>query len=107
MEGGYDYFELSKKILDDDFIEKFVENIVGVHLVRNGNLLYWRGKAGEIDFIYSREPVFIEVKFQEKITLDDIKLLKKLKEGVLVSKDLLDRIDDIYIIAIYLFLSLI
>lgn len=79
---------------------------MGVHLVKKGKVLFWRGKQGEIDFIFSQKPVFLEVKYQPKIFSEELKILKKVQGGLLISKETLTQQDNIYVVPLHLFLAL-
>ncbi len=69
---------------------KLVEATCGIHLMRIfTSVLFWRNRR-EIDFICYRERkpvVYLETKYQTTITSDDKRALKKVKGGVLLSKD--------------------
>ena len=105
-EGDINPFKFSRKILEGELGGKIIENIVGVHLVKKGKVLFWRGKQGEIDFIFSQKPVFLEVKYQPKIFSEDLKILKKVQGGLLISKETLTKQGNIYVVPLHLFLPL-
>lgn len=86
-----------------------VESIIAAHL-RNkcGNdVFYWKPNH-EVDFLISRGKKLyqlIEVKYQEKIRPENMKHLKKVGKGILVSKATLDQIkENILVVPAYLFL---
>ena len=106
-EGYSDSFFYSLQAIEGDFAGKLVENTIGAHLKRKDEVFYWRGKKGELDFIFGRKPLFIEVKFKEKITAEDLKIMKKIKEGLVITKENLSKLENIYMIPAHLFLALI
>lgn len=71
---------------------------------------FWRNR-GEIDFIgfVNRRPeLYLEIKYQSKIVSEDKKSLKKVKGGLLLSRDVLsfDKENNILIIPLAYFLAL-
>ncbi len=106
-EGDQNYFSFSRKLLESEMAARLVESTVGVHLKRRGNVYHWRGREGEIDFLFGKKPVFIEVKYQPRIFSDDLKVLRKAGGGLLVSKETLEVRDNIRIVPLHLFLPLI
>ena len=71
---------------------------------------FWRNR-GEIDFIgfvNKRPELYLEIKYQSKIVSEDKKSLKKVKGGLLLSRDILyfDKENNILIIPLAYFLAL-
>jgi len=109
---GYsNYFDFAQQIVSDPLrISRLVEGVVAGHLMRHfGWVAFWRNR-GEIDFICARNgkiELYAEVKYQSQITSDDKRGLKKVKGGLLLTKDRLE-IDDtnhIYMVPVDLFLA--
>jgi predicted AAA+ superfamily ATPase len=108
--GETEPFKETLKLVEDPvYKSKLVENVVAIHLSNLFPMVsYWRNK-GEIDFIgmISSSSHYFEVKYQEKITSEDKKELKKVKGGIIISKKTLayDRENQIAIVPAHLFLS--
>lgn len=102
---------ITQKMQDTIFKSKLVENIVGGHLMAMpGALFFWRNSY-EIDFILSpveSKPVYMEVKYQSRVNNEDVKGLKKIGGGILLSFDsLTQRENNVIDIPVHLFLALI
>lgn len=108
---GYsNYFDFAQKIITEPLrISRLLEGVVAGHLVRHfPKVAFWRNR-GEIDFICmsnGKIRMFAELKYQPQITSDDKKSLKKVKGGLLLTKNRLDidEINHIYMIPVHLFL---
>ncbi len=106
-EGDYNFFRFSRKLMESEMAGRVVENTVGSHLKRKGNVYHWRGKKGEIDFLFGKKPVFIEVKYQPRIFSDDLRVLKRAGGGLLISRETFEMRENICIVPLHLFLPLI
>jgi len=111
--GGSDRpFDYACKWLENpDNKARLVESI-GISFLRQKFPLqaFWRNK-GEIDFIgfVDKRPEFhLEIKYQSQIVSEDKKSLKKVKGGVLLSRDTLhfDKENNILIVPLAYFLAL-
>jgi predicted AAA+ superfamily ATPase len=86
-----------------------VENIVGVHLYKNGQVFYLR-TDGEIDFILSKgkKLIPVEAKYRESPevpkSLQKFITEKKLKQGLVATKDIFKRDGNICFIPVWLLL---
>jgi len=112
IKGIPDPFRLSGQMLQEPvFKSKLVENTVGAHLMTvEGTVFFWRN-AYEIDFILvppEHKSLYFEVKYQGVLTGEDIKGLKKVGGGILLTRDsLAKRENNIMNIPVHLFLALI
>lgn len=111
VNGISDAFQLScEKLREPVFKSKLVENSVGAHLMTiHGTLLFWRN-ACEIDFVLApgeSKPLYFEVKYQSVLTGEDVKGLRKVGGGILLTHDsLAQRGNNIIHIPVHLFLAL-
>ena len=109
---GYStYFDFAQRTAEDPLrISRVVEGITAAHLMQYfSKVAFWRNNA-EIDFICIGDAtvkMFAELKYQSQITSDDKKGLKKVKGGLLLTRDHLsiDKTNHIYMVPIDLFLS--
>jgi uncharacterized protein len=122
-------FQLSQeRIQNDETRGVLVEEVIGDHLIRfafllsekkqmfeyTNNLYYWKyGKDREVDYVLSNGKnieVPIEVKYQNKITNRDIDGILNFERqtgrtnGIVISKDLLERSDTYIIIPASIFM---
>lgn len=105
----FDY--ASRWLENSDNKAKLAESVVISFLKREFPLnAFWRNR-GEIDFIgfvNKRPELYLEIKYQSKIVSEDKKSLKKVKGGLLLSRDTLhsDKENNILIIPLAYFLAL-
>ena len=118
VNGLSDYFAGSKKrIGDNTFKGKLIENLVMNHLMRLENRTTWSNKVfffrttnqAEVDFVIKlseNKIIPIEVKYKDTVTEKDFIHLDKIdkKTGYLISKDTLQRVDERWIIPVEVFL---
>jgi len=110
--GSFQPFDYASRWLENpDNKAKLVESIVISCLKRKFPLnAFWRN-SGEIDFIGfgdKKPKLHLEIKYQNKIVSKNKKSLKKVKGGVLLSKDILyyDKENNILIVPVSYFLAL-
>ncbi|HLD06464.1 MAG TPA: ATP-binding protein, partial [Candidatus Nanoarchaeia archaeon] len=120
-EGTRDPFITTNEYLENPQTKSvLVESVVANHLCRiaysfrpsdifdpSDNVFYTKTKKGiEIDFILRTPngPRGVEVKYQNQINIGDLIGIKKLKQGVLVSKSKFEQKDGIAVIPVSLFL---
>jgi predicted AAA+ superfamily ATPase len=87
-----------------------VEDIVGSHLLRICDDVYFqRDRKGEVDFLcrIGGGLIPVEVKWQEKVTEDDAKNLRKFGAGFIVTKNTFQRFGRILAVPVPVFLRLI
>lgn len=83
-----------------------VENILASHLNRNFNTMFYFRNGWEIDFVVfgNGKRMLIELKYQKKITYEDMKIVEKYGEGVVVTQNTLKSFERILLIPLPLFL---
>jgi len=100
---GFSFSKIQESLTQSQTKGKIVENVLALHLWHFSPMLsFWQNK-GEIDFICIKERrpfLYLESKYQGKITSDNKKWLKKVGQGVIISKDCLafDKANHIAII---------
>lgn len=100
---------LKEHRLNIENIGFIVENIIGVHLYRNGEVHYLRTN-GEVDFVLSKGKTLIpvEAKYRESPevpkTLLKFMTDKNLKHGIVATKDIFKKEGNIYFLPVWLFL---
>jgi len=86
-----------------------VEDIVGSHLLRISDRLYfYRDKKGEIDFLceIAGKLIPIEVKWQNTVSESDAIHMKKFGGGILITKDKLAKYGNVIAVPAFVFLAL-
>lgn len=120
MLSGRSGFELSVEYLQREENKGImVENIVATHLSRVKEnpkmkepityLWFYYNDKGEIDFVYKKNDnkyVGLEVKYQEKADIRDIKRIENIKNYILLSYDTYEITENIIVVPVYVFLSL-
>jgi len=109
---GFSFSKIQELLNQSQIKGKIIENILALHLWHFSPMLSFWQNRGEIDFICIKERtpfLYLESKYQEKITSDNKKWLKKVEQGVIISKNTLnfDKTNHIAIIPAPYFCALI
>lgn len=117
---GEEGYQFAKEFLiEEEKISKLVENILADHLARTEEKpyikeiptflwFYYNGKK-EIDFVYKRNDnsyIGVEAKYQNSVSLKDIKKIDPIKEYILLTKDQFEPKGDVLFVPIAIFLAL-
>ncbi len=116
---GKEGFEFSKEfLLNEENKSKIVENVVFNHLEKikeepiikhsKSFLWFYYDRNKEIDFIFKRLNDFlaIEVKYKSKVSFEDVKKIKEVKEYLILSKEDFEYKENEIIVPVHLFLAL-
>ncbi len=120
MLSGKSGFELSAAYLQrEENRGILVENIVATHLARVKEspkmkepityVWFYYNDKGEIDFVYKKnddEYLGLEVKYQEKVNIGDIRRIADIKNYILLSYESYEFTENVVIVPVYMFLAL-
>lgn len=120
MLSGKSGFELSVEYLQrEENRGILVENIVATHLSRVKEspkmkepityVWFYYNDKGEIDFVYKKnddEYLGLEVKYQEKVNIGDVRRIENIKNYILLSYETYEITENVIIVPAYMFLAL-
>lgn len=110
--GYQDPYQAEEEFLrDPGNLGYLIENMVasGLRRIWAENVYYWKD-GGEIDFVIFKESektILIELKYQNKVSLEDAKTLIRWGGGIVLTKDFLAHKEKILFVPVHYFLALI
>ena len=92
----------------NEILPSLIESVVVSHLNRKFQVFYWKNKR-EVDAIIkiNEKEVGVEIKYQNKISRDDMGGLYHFKDGIMITKDFLEIKKKYPCYPVYLFLAVI
>lgn len=103
ISGANEIESFYQKYLTSPLNGQIAEAFVASELYKQNFEFYYFKNTKEIDFWIPQQELAIEVKYKDKITTQDIQGLKYGRTKILISKNTLEKTNDILIIPIYLF----